>query len=266
MKREAPYATEAALCADFIAWVKREAGKYSHGVKCPVWTPYAETAGWDILLVAEDGTQIGIQAKLKFNMKVLQQAVPSSWGDWREGPDYRAILVGDRDGGREPLCAALGLKIISPLPGWGGETDFEPRLSMECWNGWHYWSPAHRCPLPEFVPDVVAGASGPIQLTKWKIAALRIVATMEVKGHVTRQDFRTIGIDHRRWTGPGGWVVPKSDQMQDAGLFVRGPGLNFDQQHPDVYAKVLAEVREKLKQAAPAPAEPQQPLGLEAAP
>ena len=242
------YATEANLCADFIAWVKREGGKYRSGVKTPVWTPYAETAGWDILLVAEDGTQIGVQAKLKFNMKVLSQSIPDSWDDWRgTGPDYRAVLVPEGDSAHSNICDTLGLKLMHRLSRGWGEPEFAPSLDMgDTWGGcWHYWSPTKREALPEFVPDVVAGASGPVQLTKWKIAALRIVATLEVRGHVTRQDFRAYGVDPRRWTGSGGWLVPRSERMQHAGQYVRGPALDFDRQHPDVYAQVLAEVAAK---------------------
>ena len=75
------YKTEAALCADFITWVKAESGtqrRFGAG-RSPVWTPYAETAGWDILLVAADGTQIGVQAKLRFNLKVIAQSIPDRW-------------------------------------------------------------------------------------------------------------------------------------------------------------------------------------------
>jgi hypothetical protein len=240
------YETEAALCADFIAWVKAEGGKLNRGVKTPTWTPYAETAGWDILLVAGDGTQIGVQAKLKFNMKVLSQSVPESWDHWHDrGPDYRAILVPEQDSAHANLCAALGLTMFHASGrAWPGRSsDFSPDLSMEHWNGgWHYWSPRERCELPEFVPDVIAGDSAPVQLTKWKIAALRIVATLEVRGHVTRQDFRGYGVDPRRWTGVGGWIKPG----EQPGQFVRGDNLDFDRQHPEVYAKVLAEVRGKL--------------------
>jgi hypothetical protein len=251
------YETEAALCADFIRWVKDEAGKFYRGVKTPVWTPYAETAGWDILLVAGDGTQIGIQAKLKFNMKVLHQSLPGGWRAWHDsGPDYRAILIPENDGIVEDICGALGLTVFHPTYRVGGTESvmqFHPGLTMVWGDGWHYWSPHKRCELPEFVPDVVAGDSAPVQLTKWKIAALRIVATLEVRGHVTRKDFRTYDLDSRRWTGPGGWLVPRSERMQDAGQYVRGPALDFDRQHPEVYAKVLAEVREKLKDDVPLP-------------
>ncbi|MCY1166653.1 hypothetical protein D9M73_66020 [compost metagenome] len=238
------FETEAALCAAFLVWVKAEGGKVKYGSRTPVWTPYAETAGWDILLVAEDGTQIGVQAKQKFNMKVLSQCLPDRWSSWNDrGPDYRAVLVPDLDRSHADICAALGLMLITGKRGYGGDPEFTPGLDMEHCEGWHYWNQARRCDLPEFVPDVPAGASGPVQLTKWKIAALRVAATLQVRGHVTRQDFKEIGIDHRRWVGPGDWIKPGDVP----GQYVRGSGLNFDTQHPDVYAQVLAEVSAKLE-------------------
>ena len=102
--KAATYSTEAELCADFITWVKS-----------PVWTPYAETAGWDILLVAADGTQIGVQAKLRINLKVIAQSIPDRWSHWHDsGPDFRAVLVPGRDDTAEQICAALGLGLFAP--------------------------------------------------------------------------------------------------------------------------------------------------------
>ena len=115
MKKTPKYATEADLCAAFIAWVTECSGKTIYSRRCPVWTAYAETAGWDILLVSEDGTQIGIQAKLKFNMKVLDQSIPDSWFAWHDrGPDYRAVLIPEQDGMAKNICAALGLILFTP--------------------------------------------------------------------------------------------------------------------------------------------------------
>lgn len=246
------FANEAELCAAFIGWVRSSAGEYSRGVKCLAWTTYAETAGWDILLVGPDGTQIGVQAKQRFNLKVLSQTIQGSWEEWRgEGPDYRAVLVPDADSDAEQICSALGLALFRPLrSSFRGGFEFTPGLDMEHWNGgWHYWNPGRRHPLPEFVPDVVAGASGPVQLTKWKIAALRVIARLEVRGYVTRQDFRELGVDIRRWIGPGGWLEPKVCQYP--GQFVAVPGgAPFAAQHPEVYPQVLASEREKLERLA----------------
>jgi hypothetical protein len=243
VKKPEKYATEAALCADFIAWVKRDGREYRTGEKPVAWTVYAETAGWDILLVGPDGTQIGIEAKLRFNMKVLQQCLPDTWDGWHDqGPDYRAVLVPDWSSDDARVCNALGLALLGRNGSGWREASFRPGLlENESGGGWHYWSPRERCKLPEFVPDVAAGCPAPLRLTQWKVAALRITATLEVRGHVTRQDFREYSIDPRRWTGPGGWLLPGAVP----GQFVRAPALDFDKQHPEVYAQVLAEVREK---------------------
>jgi hypothetical protein len=229
------YATEADLCADFIAWVKRED---------PQWTPYAETAGWDILLVAADGTQIGVQAKLKFNMKVLAQTIPDKWDHWHDrGPDFRAVLVPEYDGTHSSICGALGLTFFSSLNSYGDNKQFSPSVTGRFSNEpWHYWNPRARCKLPDFVPDVAAGASAPVQLTQWKVGALRIVATLQVRGYITRQDFKEHGIDPRRWTGSGDWLKPG----ERPGEFVRGHALDFDSQHPQVFEQILEEVRKKL--------------------
>jgi hypothetical protein len=103
--------TEAELCAAFIKWAEKQG-----------WKSYAETAGWDILLVAADGTQIGVQAKLRFNMKVLQQAV--DYGLWGRGigPDFRAVLVPD-SGGKD-ICAALGMTMIYCGGSWYDHCEF----------------------------------------------------------------------------------------------------------------------------------------------
>jgi hypothetical protein len=86
---------------------------------------------------------------------------------------------------------------------------------------------------------VRAGASAPIRLTKWKIAALRMIARLEVFGSVARQDFRELGIDHRRWINP----VMKWLTVDQAGRYVRGPELRFHEQHPDVFARILVETK-----------------------
>ena len=72
---------ETDLCAAFIAAVPKD------------WLCYAETGGWDILLVRRnDGCQIGVEAKLRLNAEVLCQAA-EAWYQPDQGPDYRAVLI-----------------------------------------------------------------------------------------------------------------------------------------------------------------------------
>lgn len=235
MKRESQFTTEADLCAAFIAWAKGQG-----------LIAYPETCGWDIVMVAPDGMQIGVQAKLKFNMKVLAQAV-EPWTD--TGPDYRAILVPEHGGGSD-ICSALGLGVF--YPHWCGK-QFQPCLDRQnsYADRWHFWNPVKRLKLPDYVPDVIAGASGPVQLTEWKIAALRITAVMEVRGFVTRADFKRYQIDIRRWATCG-WMKPG----ERAGEWVRG-NLEFHTQHQTVYPKILADVRTEL---AAEPVQPRLPI------
>jgi hypothetical protein len=245
-KKPEAYATEAAMCAQFISEIPKE------------WTAYAETAGWDILLSRNaDGFQIGIEAKLRLNGHVLTQAL-EGWYPWvsaEAGPDCRAVLVPEgRTGDLAIVAAYVGLTVITIHPRsehqWG--PSFSPWLPVEGddyrTSHWHELCPTERHQLPEYVPDVAAGASAPIQLTKWKIAAIRIAVTLEKRGFVTRDDFKHHKIDHRRWLPSGnGWLA-----LGENG-FVAGPYLpDFKGQHPAVYAQIAAEAEKWMPNVLPA--------------
>lgn len=231
MKREPKFKTEADLCAAFIAMAQKDG-----------WVSYAETHSWDILLVGKDGVQIGIQAKLKFNLQVLSQAVESPYGYWdHAGPDFRAVLVPECGG--HSLCSALGMTMI-----FASGPSFCPSLPSSRYGApsdWHYLNPLRRHELPKYIPDVVAGSSAPIQLTKWKIGALRIAAILELRGFVTRKDFSINSIDHRRFIASDGWLIAGAE----AGQFIVKPGnvLDYTKGHPIVYEQVKADIATELK-------------------
>jgi hypothetical protein len=250
MKRELLYAKESDLCADFIAWSAK------HG-----WTAYAETAGWDIVLVRPSGVQIGVQAKLRFNTKVLAQTLPHYFDDDVVGPDYRAVLVGSPFDGCHLIGDALGIVIFYPnshaqrsysREEFTGDSEFIENTDIRSFyrfgSKWFDWNPTKRIKLPDYVPDVAAGASGPVQLTPWKIGALRLTALLELRGYITRKDFRDHGINPTRWhifgNSDRSWVIPGSER----GQWVRGPALHFDQQHPINYQQIKSEVAKTLEQ------------------
>ena len=243
------FESEAALCAAFLAAIDAE-----------VWTAYAETSGWDILLVRKaDGVQIGIEAKLRMNTDVLTQALEeygASSAD-RAGPDFRAVLVPEGTGGFGRICEYIGVTIIvmhkPPDPSIAhrmrGAKKFDPELPVkDDWNmrNWHDWWPVRREWLPAYVPDVRAGMPSPLQLTDWKICALKVQVTLELRGYVTREDFKHIGIDHRRWLG----AQSQFGMMQSE---VRGrythAGLGFHREHPKVYAQIKAEAERWMRKA-----------------
>lgn len=234
MKKPKPFATEVELCKAFIESLPQG------------WTPYAETADWDILLVRKsDGFQIGVQAKLVLNVAVMGQALEEggAWWATREGPDCRAVLVPGYQGTLGRIADYLGVTVIyldeHPI---GSRRLFHPHLPSDGNPGigmsqWHDWATSKRCDLPAYVPDVAAGSSAPLQLTNWKIAALKIEATIEIRGWVTRADFAHHRIDHRRWLArENGWLA------NEAGRLVKGPRFpNFANQHPRNYAEIKAD-------------------------
>lgn len=222
MRTAAPKLTEADLCAGFIA-VAKEFG----------WTAYPEFAGFDFVLV-RNGIQIGFQAKLRFNAKLIAQITPEMyWSPDRSGPHYRAVLVNEYDGGCNHLCILLGFAYFYRF---GDEypnakvvlgDDLNSRLPQ--------WADVP-LKLPDYIPDVAAGASGPIQLTTWKIGALKVCAIAEMRGWVGKSDFQFAGIDHRRWVAAK-WAV-----LSDGRYIISAP---FPAQHPVVYEQIKAEMKEQ---------------------
>ena len=234
MKKPKPFATEVDLCAAFLAALP--AG----------WTAYNETAGWDILLVRDvDGFQIGIQAKLKFNLAVLHQAIEEPIGIYShaDGPDCRAVLIPDGEGGLGSLGAYLCLTVItvrgSARERWLPVFDPElPEAGTERWREpWYELAPMRRHKLPEYVPDCRAGDKAPLQLTPWKIKALKLAVLLERNGSVTRADFQHLGLDHRLWLS-GKWL-----QLDVAtNRWVRGERYpDFAAQHPRNFAEIKAD-------------------------
>lgn len=227
-----PFATEVALCAAFIAEVDKR-----------VWTPYAETGGWDILLVRKsDGFQIGIQAKLALNLDVVNQAIEqhSGWMAVSPGPDCRAVLVPGGTFKLGHICDYVGLVVIVMQSASNySKPSFYPRLPAKPdeWRGsddWHEWCPTKRHKLPDCVPDVAAGASAPLQLTDWKIKAIKLAILLEKRGHVSREDFKHLSLDHRRWIAQD-WLVAGPEG------YIAKAAPNFKKQHPKVYEKIAGE-------------------------
>jgi hypothetical protein len=237
MAREKPFATEGALCEAFAEWARAEG-----------FTVYPETAGWDMLLVAADGHQLGIEAKLSLNLKVLAQSLKGCTYSAERGPDYRAILVPESHEGVDDICAHFGIEVFTAQRAWTRKAttawEFDRRHAYH--HELHDWNPKQRCELPDYVPDVPCGVPAPRTLSPWKVGALRVLAIIEVQGFVTREDVRNCRNDPRRWCAGDGWLKPL-----ERGRWTTGTAPRFDEQHPDIYAQILAETREKLgKQAA----------------
>jgi hypothetical protein len=227
---------ETDLCAAFVAALPKG------------WTAYPETGGFDLVLVrAVDGAQIGIEAKLRLNAKVIAQAAESGteYEVAGENPDFRAVLVPDGVGFElAQVCRLIGITVIAMRHGhdanlYGSPFQPElPKISDHYWfdRGWYERCPAKRITLPDWVPDVVAGDSAPVALTHWKIGAIKLVITLSKRGYLTRQDFAHFKISMSRWTqqhwlvkdGNGGWI---------AGTYLP----DFRAQHPVNFVQIEAD-------------------------
>lgn len=254
--KKATFDSEAGLCRAFISQIPKN------------WTAYPETAGFDILLVrAEDGAQIGVEAKMSLNAKVILQASDSYHHSMQgTGPDFRCCLVPYGTAGTEMVSLArlLMLTVIEMKSkeiyqakrfrdfGYGGKVyvdpdvkKFEPPLpaigGYQWRDDWVDHCPVKRCRLPDYVPDVCAGASGPSQLSEWKIKAIKICIIMEKRGWCCIADFIAIGIHRQRFLQMG-WVKPSEGADAARGKYVSGKyPLDLRSAHPVNYLQIEAD-------------------------
>ena len=158
------------------------------------WTVYPETGAWDLLLAASDGTQIGVQAKLKANLGVITQALPRF--RQQTGPHFRAILTACGCE-LETVCRPLKLLrfamlgTISNRPIWMGEHYLTSAPDRESYR----WMTTHPVILPCIVPCHSGGCPSPLVLSRWKIGALRVLARCELRGYVTTADGKEVDHD-----------------------------------------------------------------------
>ena len=205
-----------------------------------IWTPYPETGDFDLLLSrVSDGFQIGVEAKLSLNTKVIIQAADLSRNHMRPGPDCRAVLVPSSPRKREQgdYAALLqALQIVVIRVGGRGAAPWVSKGLPAAPDGpvggyrseWPEHFPAERITLPEYVPDVAAGVKGPTKLTRWKVQAIKLVILLRRRGYLVRRDFVRLGVHPSIWTQRR-WIV----QGAVRGQWVEGSGIpDFERQHP----------------------------------
>lgn len=264
-KAEPEFASETALVAAFVEYIEKlnaAAAKYParrHGGEHSTWTVYHESCGYDLVVVEDQtGIQIGIEAKLTLNTKVINQVLPSRYH--REGPDYRAVLV-PRSGvqlGLFDICTQIGITVLTVYDShmrsdWHKSRGIPHKPDWHCipqlpdersqygssLNDWNAWLPEKRCTLPEYVPDVVGGKAAPLALTQWKIRAIKLLIVLERRGFVTRKDMRLLEISPTRWcAGSYGYLL--ADKA--AGGYVACTNTpDLRRQHPVNYAQIEAD-------------------------
>jgi hypothetical protein len=249
------FAKEADLVAAFCGCI--DPAKWErNAARAPRWTAYHETAGWDLLLVHQvHDVQIGIEAKLSLNPKVLEQALPGHWSGER-GPDFRAVLVPE-DGLQRHMCQIathLGIVVITVRArrSWRANSaagyEFSPELpdlqGRYRAGEWPDWCPTERCRLPEYVPDVSGGHASPIQLSIWKIKAIRLLVLLDRFGSVTRKDMAALEISPTRWTASFHGFLNHDPAL---GAYVRNSRTpDLKAQHPVNFAQIEADIEKWL--------------------
>ncbi len=254
--------TEADLCAAFRDQLE------------PGWRVYPEFAfgseSWDMLLVLESlreptaeearrdkwrerrgrapleiGTQVGIEAKLRGGCPVLEQALPADFWDVEEqaGPDFRAVLVPKASRDFCAIAARLGLVVLETEPRTnsylGPDAARLERHLRDC----ACWPHEKRHKLPEIVVDGPAGVPSPVQMTRWRIQAIRLCIRLRDRGWVARQDFRELGISPTTWYHR--WLE-KGEKDGRRQRWVAMDGFEpFDERHPDA----AQQLREKYGEA-----------------
>ncbi|TDV62650.1 hypothetical protein [Pseudomonas sp. LP_7_YM] len=246
--------TETQLCAVFMLEFN----------SLPGWTCHPEAAGFDVLVVHEDGRQIGVEAKLALNAKVADQILPSLGDEFygRPGPDHRLVIVSkisDASEGIRKMLDHLGVRVLVASKysrvkgcshGFSIESElFWPEKTIPRWgyaNRMFDWWPTERCRVPSVVTNLPAGVPSPTRLTPWKESALRVIAQMRQQGFITAKQIASYGIGVTAWTqAPGsnpGWLARGTAR----GQWIETEHMPaFDKQHPDVYALAVAEVAAK---------------------
>lgn len=246
--------TEAQLCAVFMLEFN----------SLPGWTCHPEAAGFDVLVVHEDGRQIGVEAKLALNAKVADQILPSLGDEFygRTGLDHRLVIVSrvtEASAGIIKMLEHLGVRVLVASKysrvkgcshGFRIQTElFWPEKEIPRWghsNRMFDWWPTERCRVPSVVTTLPAGLPSPVRLTPWKESALRVIAQMRQQGFITAKQIASYGIGVTAWTqAPGskpGWLARGTSRSQ----WIETEHMPaFDKQHPDVYALAVEEVAAK---------------------
>jgi hypothetical protein len=217
MSKEPIFETEASMCDRFVDVIRN--GKNTKDK----WDVYCEHADWDLLLVhKETGTQIGLEAKLKLNAKVLSQCISRNYNT---GPDYRAVLV--PSDGLQNHFIELARYMLIPIVVVSKNNDRGSWYHISH-NGYHihmqssafpendtpdvYWEerywhpllPVERLKVPEFASHHGAGNAAPIRMTEWKVSAIKLLIILERRGFVTRADMKALKLSPTRWTD--GWT------------------------------------------------------------
>lgn len=185
------------------------------------WAFYPENQSWDFLLMhRETHVQVGVQAKLNLNDKVIWQCV-ELLSVQRTGPNFAAILVPESELSKRTARKLLQSCAEEKLLVFTEKTIFQTILPE--------WEPL-RCifegPVwtPPYEPDMLAGVKSPKPITPFKVAAVRLCAALRAGFEPTDREIKEMGAGSvrywERWLEPTKgrprkWRLVRSDDLPD---------------------------------------------------
>jgi hypothetical protein len=174
--------------------------KFSEHMRSYNWIIYPETCGWDLLL-ARNKIQVGVQAKLKPNMKVITQALPNKI-TIQDGPHYRAVLLANNmkigyygmNVDFIKLCNHLKILIFVKhryldyqwISGIHNRDKINDYANIDF--RYYRWNTKKLEWLPPYVPEYEAGIPSPKSVTPYKIMLCRLEVLECQKGWICRDD------------------------------------------------------------------------------
>lgn len=227
------YASEAELCEQLVGAAR------AHGFQA-----FPETADFDVLLVAgsratgfAEGEQVGVQAKLHPNLAVLHQTLLAQRRPTR--PGLFAVLVPDASDAFRDVARELKVTVLT------GIRLSDPRERFPLTRPvWYRVPTAKPCWVPECeVEGMAAGTSAPLQLTPWKMKAVKLAMRGAMRGYLTRRDFAEHDVSIQRWIKMG-WIVAY-DYVVENGRRVARYVLNDDKNPPHLRYHEVACALEK---------------------
>lgn len=215
-----PYKLETDLCNDFIEHAE------SNG-----WIVYPETNDWDIFMVANKvtrniklGDQVGIEAKLKPNLKVLSQAYSRSLYYKEAGPDFVCALVPEVTPEFENVSNALG---IIPIAMFEKRDDSHIRVVSKFEFSLHKRNRriySKKLWVPDVQVAVSAGSAGPRKVTSKKIKMVRhCLYMLDNNGMCTSDSFAENDVgNYRTWLNLK-WIKDSGMRVGSKKLWVLNP-------------------------------------------
>ena len=217
--------TEAELCQAFRDRVQKLG-----------WIVYPETGGFDMLLVATGKTgslgvkpddQVGVEAKLRGNVKVLAQAYP---GLGYSGPKFVGVLIPKASQEFRHIACLLKLNVwtANDYAGLPLHTNHPLDTRTPCW-------------LPPVVPRHAAGLPSPQSLTPWKVKAIQLCNLLDTGALVTRKEIHDLNLDPRLWIDMK-WIVETDEKRGRSSLLKKAddPGPKWPSTGFEVEAGEIA--------------------------